>query len=158
MKFLLLLALVAAVKCECDGTQAFNAFKKLSFDYLKVDSTQLGAAFGCVETNLLANKAFLHRVAEFKDFIDADRPRRVALFTHPENFNVDYFRPICYSFGHKFEVLVDDVVGALASCGAPNTGFLEVYAQKFWTWYCHFTQKQYIGKYFEGFFKLIYHL
>jgi hypothetical protein len=92
-----------------------------------VESTQLGAQLGCIETSLLANKAFLHRVAEFKDFIDADRPRRVALFTHPENFNVDYFRPICYSFLEKFSVIVDDFIGALTTCGAPNTGFLKAY-------------------------------
>jgi hypothetical protein len=102
MKFLLILVLIAVASADNDGTQVYNAFKKLVFDYLKVDTTQIGAQLGCVETNLLGNKAFLKRLGEYKDYIDADRPRRSGIYEDPTKVNVDYYRPICYNFLSKF--------------------------------------------------------
>jgi hypothetical protein len=149
MKFLLILALIAVASAvDNDGTQVYNAFKKLTFDYLKVDTTQLGAQLGCVETQLLGNKAFLKRLGEYKDYIDADRPRRSGIYEDPTKVNVDYYQSICYKFLSKLSVLVDDIIGVLKTCDAPNTGFLKAYLKKVSPWHCHLSKEQTICEYF----------
>lgn len=59
MKFLVILALIVAVNASTDGVDVFNNFKKMAVDYLKLDVTQFGAQYNCLETNLLGNHAFL---------------------------------------------------------------------------------------------------